>query len=1239
MRAPFRLAARFAFRALLVLGWAVLVLALALLAFEKSGLLVDTARAMLARRLGALGDQLTIGSARLSWFDPGLDLVDVRIGRDGEWLAIDRARATFALGSSLTPRASKIELRGGHVRLSRTLADALQGEATAIGDSSRRVPWTAALPTLRVEDVGLEIESANFGVLPIGRVDALLRLDPRGRPELWGRMVPSLAASAADSGVIFLHGKMHDDTVFEVRASASHLPIGTDYLPTGSDIEPIREWEPHGVLELQSAALLSLDRNVPPRVRARVRVHEGSLRLAPGGRRIEALSLDAGATWTPASWREAFDPRAWRGQALLDSTLEGSRLEATAILGPDAGAGLLAKAWIHAPDLRLDETITKAFGDRPEVARTWAVFEPRGRCSAWIGARLSDDFRADEAWTKRLSVLGAAHFDGRGGMTYHGFAHKDGVRDMGFPLPLGNVSGDVVVSHSLERQRPLTIALSGLSGDSGSSVVTANGLVQSHRADAPLDAPSRGYVEFDLALATRGLANDERLERALVGLSGSLPPDATWRPFHPVGGQVDVDLRLAREVNLPWSAVDLTLDLHDVTLAWDELPIPIVPAAARLRFRSDGKHERALGFALDGTLRTAKRVRFAGRLQTDTAAPQGSPGGHLDECAVFDVAVERFSLTGDDAKILVGRHPRIGIELDELAPKGFADVRYVRVRPARGADTQTSVEVTPRDPAQLKPKQFEMITSGVRGRVLVGTVLDRTGAEETRTRLMPLSGTWGPNVPVAFTARFPEREVMLFGAGIDPSSKSLLGSLRQAMSSPGSGPVDTAAATLEGAIDFVGAIHLGAGPDGKTASEYRFFLHDSALTTADGFALDRLRGELTVANDTLVGDRLAARLANTPVVLRDTRVASDKRGFTLSTHFDAEGVPIDKGHLGAFIDENTLDALLTELGWKGALDVRDGRIMLFVPNEGPGRLEFGGRVIPHGMSIQLGLPITVERATATIEKLVYEGGSVRAIVQIEDFDGLVADRALENASMLVTYIEPKLSVENFNGRFEGGELVPLGGDASRRGTMFSIGIEPPFGFSLAFGLRRVDAAGLLRGLFPSDMATRGHLDLELRLQGDMDHLLGIVGSGSIKVLESRLWSIPVFRALFGQLGLDDTAVFDSMAANLLVKEGRVEMNDITVRSPLLQLVGSGALDFDGGLKYDLEVRYDLIDRLGPFTRLLYFVQNKLLSVAIRGDMARPEVILENPFTYLFRRRDREGRPLPLPPFASLPARF
>jgi len=94
-----------------------------------------------------------------------------------------------------------------------------------------------------------------------------------------------------------------------------------------------------------------------------------------------------------------------------------------------------------------------------------------------------------------------------------------------------------------------------------------------------------------------------------------------------------------------------------------------------------------------------------------------------------------------------------------------------------------------------------------------------------------------------------------------------------------------------------------------------------------------------------------------------------------------------------------------------------------------------------------------------------------------------------------------------------------------------------------------------------------------------------------------------------------------------------------VTSPLLRLEGSGRLGLDGRLRHDFEVRYSVVDRMGPFTRLLYWIQNNLLRVAVRGDIARPVVILRGTFLDLFRERDSLERHLPLPAFAPLPARF
>jgi hypothetical protein len=96
-------------------------------------------------------------------------------------------------------------------------------------------------------------------------------------------------------------------------------------------------------------------------------------------------------------------------------------------------------------------------------------------------------------------------------------------------------------------------------------------------------------------------------------------------------------------------------------------------------------------------------------------------------------------------------------------------------------------------------------------------------------------------------------------------------------------------------------------------------------------------------------------------------------------------------------------------------------------------------------------------------------------------------------------------------------------------------------------------------MFASSFATRGRLDCQLRLTGDTRRILGIRGTGSVQVKDSALWAVPVFRALFSQLGIDDTLVFQNMAANLRIQNGVIWTDDITVTTPsnMLSLVGKG----------------------------------------------------------------------------------
>jgi hypothetical protein len=56
------------------------------------------------------------------------------------------------------------------------------------------------------------------------------------------------------------------------------------------------------------------------------------------------------------------------------------------------------------------------------------------------------------------------------------------------------------------------------------------------------------------------------------------------------------------------------------------------------------------------------------------------------------------------------------------------------------------------------------------------------------------------------------------------------------------------------------------------------------------------------------------------------------------------------------------------------------------------------------------------------------------------------------------------------------------------------------------------------------------------------------------------------------------------------------------------------------------------------TRLWYWIQNNLLSVSVRGDMARPQVVFKGALSFL-GSSEKKKRELPLPSLSPLPPRF
>jgi hypothetical protein len=321
------------------------------------------------------------------------------------------------------------------------------------------------------------------------------------------------------------------------------------------------------------------------------------------------------------------------------------------------------------------------------------------------------------------------------------------------------------------------------------------------------------------------------------------------------------------------------------------------------------------------------------------------------------------------------------------------------------------------------------------------------------------------------------------------------------------------------------------------------------------------------------------------------------------------------------------------------VDVHGASILLTSEADGEGKVAIRGDVEPHDLVMRLGLPIEVERGLLKIRELVFEQGRVRGWGEIEALDALIADRRLAGARMIVGYVDGRLTVDNLRGDFEGGVLESLGGAGSGSRKALGIDLSPPYRFDVAVRLRDVPLDRLLQGVFPSPIADQGILNAGLQVSGAPGDVLGMAGSGWLRLREGRLWSIPVMRELFHQLGFDQTAVFDRAKARFVLRDGVIETPALEIKSRIVNLVGGGTTGLDGTLHYDLELHYSLLDRLEGPNRLLYWINNILWRVAVRGDMARPVVRVRNALIEILRPFRSPPRSLPLPEFARLPRRF
>lgn len=1256
------------------LACAVTVAAAGLLLIEKTGWLTDWVRASVQGRLERGLAQFDVREVELDWFSPAVTLHGLQLGVDGSMVRLGKLTLVIDPFAPAAERVRRARISGGRVRLSPQLFDALASlgssesptapgaAANSARPAARVLDEVGLFPPLEVHDVDFLVAHPTWGDFPLGRVDAQMARDATGHAELKGVLTPDLAAPSDRAAAVFLRGRIDSPGVLLVHLSTGGFPISTATLPAGSPLEALRVWQPTGRLAVEAAAQLALDPSVASSIDLRARLSEATILRADTGMSLSGVEIDLQAACARTIDESWLDPQSWQGLARASGVWRETPWSAFARLGSAAGETRWLRGELAVERMELSAPALAELGLWDAAAETFRALSPRGTANLAIGAALDESGR----WTGAADL----RLEGGLGASYVGWPLVPGGAPEGFPLAVDALRGRVALAFDTAAARRFQLALIGLEGrpqDGGAN--PASSRVDGTIAAARADAARPNQPEFVLDFQGKAIAVGEPLRRAIEGLPGTA---WIWPAFAPKGGSIDGSGRLMYTDALHGVAGGFDVRPRDIALAWEVLPVAVERAQGRLGLHFDPRLLFGVDFELQGATATAESLRAAGRIQQDpglarprsAAAPTPAEIAEQELLTDIEILVRGMSLRGSDREVIAATWPGVGTALDLFQPSGKADVGCRIARSAPNADLQYRVEVTPRG-VQLTPKSFSTPTRNVVGRVLVcGS--DSTGAtSNVVTRIAPLCGEWPQEARVACSAVFPSAgvdRIEVSGAGIDVTNRALVGAFREAFASGDGAAFDLGALSIDGRIDFAADVALSAPAIGPPREEgvYRVFLRDNSFrtdapgaapsagpTSAGGFALTGLWGELVQRDGVLAGERIQARLGSTPVSLSDARFVEEPgSGVVFTTRVAAANLPMDREHLGLFLDAETVDAAVDRLHLSGWLDFQDvGLEYRGKSARGETMLRLNGDVLLRDAFVDLGLPLSIAAADVRLSELVLEGGRVRAWASVDSLDGRIANRRLEQAKMLVTYVQPRLSILDLRGELEGGRLGDMarsaeeGGKAPRAGgPAFTMDLLEPYTFELGLAMSEVQLGGLLRGIFQSEFADTGVLDGEIRLKGNLDRLTGIVGDGFVHMRDTRLWSIPVVRDLLSQLGLDSSAVFESMKSRFALADGVIRMDAIHVESPLLQLVGAGRLDLDGRLKHDLQVRYALVDRLGPLTRMVYWVQNNLLSISVRGDMSRPQIVLKGALSFL-RSNENGRRELPLPALSPLPARF
>ncbi len=1243
-----------------IIGWLGLATGLAIVAFDQAHLGESWLRAELSRRLDPLGSEADFDSLSIDWLGPGVSVRGLRLGKPGTThLEIEEFYVAVDLSSFPKIGLARLDLERGSLRVHEPLLRDVQALLELSEDPTReRLPRELALPPIQVREFSVQYQDPSGTEHDLGRIDFSLASRPGLPARISGRVVLPAASSTPRPPEVYLHGVANLNGHLELYAGAQDLRIEDWRLPAITPFDQLTSMQPAGRVQLHSKVRLDLLSDELPEVDLRLAV--SGARLTPPLSEAPIEEFDLLLSAERRQRMESTEAHRWSGGGRFSASWADQAVEGGLRIGRSALDGSMFEGWVHLPDLNVQTPELVALKPRALLIQNlYDSLTPEGRVTANVEFALREGWLPGTALTPKLEYLVRVVPRSRLRAAWHGWylpESPDAV-PIGFPMPAFSDEGAVFFAHNVRFPRRELLDV-----DFRAHHPTGSVRVTYQQWSNPVDMPpfARGYgeMESDLFVIVPRISIDDRMRECMYGLRQIPELETLFDDYGLESGRADVVLRLATRAELPMQAVDVMVNVEQLGAAWSELPVPARELEGEVQVRGDGLGSNSIRFDVRGRTRSAGRVTVSGRQRFGPATVDraGEPLGDLSlvEVDALQVHAEELDLQGEDVALLAEEFVEVAQALERFTPTGQADVSVTRAAPGPGFAALTHLEITPRDELSLLATNFPVPLDSVRGRVIV-ELAPTADSEESKDsgdalslRVAPLVASWREQALVAVSAELPAQAQprgRLLAAGLEPQSSVLRRDLERA-TGRSTGSLDEALAELEtrGAVDLELQFEAGMSEADATLVpriESRFFLRENLVGQAGGLALEHLSGVLELVDGEVRAQEVRGELSGSEVTLEQLSARSGESGFALDAQLRAEPLELGPSFLRRALDEATVSTLVDQFGFRGSLEVSSARLRVESQGEGL-ELSLSGSGTLNNVYAEVGLPVSIRSAELNLEELVFDGTQLRGWGRLSDLYGLVLDRDISQTDLLVSYYGSRLSIESLEGTFCKGRIrgaTRAEGDTPGAAPVFSVDLLPPYVFQSNLAIEDVDVGLLLEDVFATEIANRGRASAEARLRGELSNLLSITGTGHGSIYDSVLWSVPVLRSLFQQLGYDATAVFDDMSTDFRVENGLVYMEDMHVHSPLINLDGRGTLGLDGSLHHDLQVKYSLANKVGPLGALIHMVQNTLLSVSIRGDLARPRVFLTGALSGPFNRVDDDWRAIPLPGLSPLPDRF